>query len=72
MTTPDAMSLKECTVSMVGEDGQMHEAAVEAASLFDAADRALQPLPSEPARAAGHPADSRDAAETPKCLPLQA
>ena len=34
------MSLKECTVSMVGQDGQTHEAAVEAASLFDAADRA--------------------------------
>jgi hypothetical protein len=42
MATPNAMSLKECTVSMVGQDGQTHEAAVEAASLFDAADRALQ------------------------------
>ena len=36
------MSLKECTVSMVGQDGQAHEAAVEAASLFDAAALALE------------------------------
>ena len=36
------MSLKDCTVSMVGQDGRTHEAAVEASSLFDAADRALQ------------------------------
>ena len=34
------MSLKDCTVSMVGQGGQTHEAAVEASSLFDAADRA--------------------------------
>jgi hypothetical protein len=27
---------------MVGQDGQTHEVAVEASSLFDAADRALQ------------------------------
>jgi hypothetical protein len=42
MATPTAMSLKECTVSIVGQDGQMRETAVEAASVFDAADRALQ------------------------------
>jgi hypothetical protein len=36
------MSLKECTVSMAGKDGRTYEVAVEAASLFDAADRALQ------------------------------
>ena len=36
------MSLKECTVAMVGRDGQTHEVAVEASSLFDAADRAIQ------------------------------
>jgi hypothetical protein len=36
------MSLKECTVSIVGQDGRTYEAAVEASSLFDAADRALQ------------------------------
>src|SRR6516162_726553 len=38
----NAMSLKECTVSMIGQDGRTYEATVEAASLFDAADRALQ------------------------------
>ena len=31
------MSLKECTVSMVGQDGQTYETTVEASSLFDAA-----------------------------------
>jgi hypothetical protein len=36
------MSLKNCPVSMVGQDGQTYEATVEAASLFDAADRAIQ------------------------------
>jgi hypothetical protein len=34
--------MKECTVSMVGQDGRTYEAAVEATSLFDAADRAIQ------------------------------
>ena len=34
--------MKECTVSMVGKDGRTYETTVEAASLFDAADRALQ------------------------------
>ena len=37
-----AMSLKECTVSMVGQDGRTYETAVEASSLFDAAARALE------------------------------
>jgi hypothetical protein len=36
------MSLKECTVSMVGQDGQAHEATVEAVSVFEAADGSLQ------------------------------
>ena len=36
------MSLEECTISMVGQGGQTHETAVEAASLFDAADRAIR------------------------------
>ena len=36
------MSLKECTVSMVGQDGRTYETTVEAASLFDAAARALE------------------------------
>jgi hypothetical protein len=36
------MSLKDCTVSIVGKDGRTYVTAVEAASLFDAADRALQ------------------------------
>jgi hypothetical protein len=36
------MSLKECTVSMVGQDGRMYETTVEAASLFDAAGRAIR------------------------------
>jgi hypothetical protein len=37
MSTP-----KNCTVSMVGQDGRTYEVAVEAASLFGAADGALQ------------------------------
>jgi hypothetical protein len=36
------MSLKECTVSMVGQDGRTYDITVEASSLFDATDRALQ------------------------------
>jgi hypothetical protein len=36
------MNLKDCTVSMVGQDAETHEAAVEASCLFDAADRAIQ------------------------------
>jgi hypothetical protein len=36
------MSLKECTVSMVGKDGRTYETTVEATGLFDAADRAIQ------------------------------
>jgi hypothetical protein len=36
------MSLKECTVLMVGQDGRMYEATVEASSLFDAAARAIR------------------------------
>jgi hypothetical protein len=36
------MSLKEYTVSMVGKDGRTYETTLEAASLFDAAERALQ------------------------------
>ena len=39
---PHAMSLKDCTVSMVGQDGRMYETTVEASSLFDAAARALE------------------------------
>jgi hypothetical protein len=34
--------MKECTVSMVGQDGRTYEVAVEAASQSDAADRVLQ------------------------------
>jgi hypothetical protein len=34
------MGLKDSRVSMVGQDGQTYEVAVEASSLFDAADRA--------------------------------
>jgi hypothetical protein len=37
---PNAMSLKDCTVSIMGQDGRTYETTVEAASLFDAADRA--------------------------------
>jgi hypothetical protein len=36
------MSVKGCTVLMVGQDDQAHEATVEATSLFNAADHALQ------------------------------
>ena len=36
------MSLKECTVSMVGQNGRTYETTVEASSLFDAAARALE------------------------------
>jgi hypothetical protein len=35
------MSLKDCTVLMMGQDGRTYETAVEASSVFDAADRAL-------------------------------
>jgi hypothetical protein len=42
MATPNTMSLRECTVSMVGQDGQTYETTVEASSLFDVADRAIQ------------------------------
>ena len=42
MATPNAMSLKECRVSMVGQDSRTYETAVEATSLFDAAARALE------------------------------
>jgi hypothetical protein len=34
--------LKECTVSIVGQDGRTYETTVEASSLFDAAARALE------------------------------
>jgi hypothetical protein len=34
--------MKDCTVSMVGQDGRTYEVAVEATSLFDAAARALE------------------------------
>ena len=36
------MSLKDCTVSMVGQDGRTYETTIEAASLFDAAARAIE------------------------------
>jgi hypothetical protein len=36
------MSLKDCKVSMVGLDGRTYETTVEATSLSDAADRAIQ------------------------------
>jgi hypothetical protein len=36
------MSLKEYTVSMVGQDGRTYETTVEATGLFDAAVRALE------------------------------
>jgi hypothetical protein len=36
------MSLRECTVSIVGQDGRTYETTVEDSSLFDAAGRALQ------------------------------
>ena len=42
MIPANAMSLKECTVSMVGQDGRTYETTVEASSLFDAAARALE------------------------------
>jgi hypothetical protein len=42
MILADAMSLKECTVSMVGQDGRTYETVVEASSLFVAAARALE------------------------------
>ena len=35
------MGLKDCRVSMVGQDGRTYDVTVEAASLFDAAARAL-------------------------------
>jgi hypothetical protein len=34
--------MKECAVSMVGQDGRTYDTAVEATSLFDAAARALE------------------------------
>ena len=42
MATPHAMSVKDCRVSMMGQDGRTYETAVEASSLFDAAARALE------------------------------
>ena len=34
--------MRECQVEMLGDDGQIHDALFEAASLFDAAEKALQ------------------------------
>jgi hypothetical protein len=35
-------SMRECQVEMLGDDGQIHDILVDAASLFDAAEQALR------------------------------
>jgi hypothetical protein len=43
LTTLDTAAIvRDCTVSMVGQDGRTYETMVEASSLFDAAARALE------------------------------